>query len=82
MQFYNLDIERVLGEDPKLTLMTLNCSGQQVVTWNCTTSLWIMRMISHLRITTSNHGISHTEKLRLRSRQSLAQGHSQTKMKT
>lgn len=81
MQYYNLDIERVLGEDPKLTLMTLSCSGQQVVSCNCATSLWVMRTISHLRITTSNHGISHTGKLRLRNGKNLAQGHFQTQMK-
>lgn len=81
IQYYNLDIERVLGKDPELTLMTLSCSGQQVVTRNCTTSLWILRTISSLRSTASNYGISHTGKLRLQNGKSLAQGHSPTEMK-
>lgn len=51
---------------PKLTLMTLSCSGQQVATWYCTASLWILRKIPHLQNATSNHITSHTGKLRLR----------------
>lgn len=65
-----------------MTLVTLNCLGQEVVIWKCTISLWVMRQMPHLSITTSNHIISHTGKLRLRSGKNLAQGHFQTKMKT